>query len=522
MVRIRNWFFGFRRSPTPPPLPAAPSAAAHGNGQGVGMETSGDGGVATVRSGRAIAIDWEGDAVPEAIAPKRSRGRFDPDGHGEGLPLLEPDDNTSGQWWFWAFTVAAIALVSATFGATLTLFVPLERSPLTLVHSFAIEFRTRRAFQYRLRQPLNLLILGVDRVPHALPSDPAVFGGRNDTVLLMRLDPYEEATNLLAIPRDTAVQIPGLGLQRLAHANARGGVELVRQTLSQNFNRIHIDRYARVHGAAFRELVDLLGGIELFIPAPMAYTDATQQLEISLDAGWQTLDGAAAEQFVRFRSDGLGDVGRVRRQQMLIQALRRRMGSPDVWGKLPKIVQVVQKYVDTNLTREELLAATNFLLRQDPDRLQSILLPGRFGPIGGPQQGQWLPDRVETDRLMADLFGIDRGGNALRSHTESPAARSRYLHARTRIAVQNASGIPQGHEAIVRALRQEGFKRVYTVDPWPEVIHQSQTIVQTGNVTAGETVLTRLGAGRLVVASVGDLSSDLTVRVGTDLGRTAE
>lgn len=448
-----------------------------------------------------------GDELPEAIAPER-----DPAIAGRGNPL----DGEPSQWWFWTLSLVALALMSATFGATLTLFVPLERSPLTLVRSFAAELRTKRSFQYRLRQPLTLLVVGVDAVPETAP-DPAAFGGRNDTVLLMRFDPAQETTSILAIPRDTAVEVPGLGRQRIAHANAHGGIPLLQKTLARNFNQITIDRYARLHSAAFRELVDSLGGIELFVPKAMAYTDHSQRLAIALEPGWQTLDGHGAEQFIRYRSDGLGDVGRVQRQQLLLQALRQRIASPAVWLELPKIAQLVQKYMDTNLQRSEVLALANFLLHQEDDRLRLTLLPGTFGAAGSPQQGQWLADRGAVDRLMADFFGIDRGGNPLRSSATSLVLQSSYLQANTRIAVQNASGRPEGATAIVQQLQQAGFRQVSAIADWPEVLHQSQTIVQTGNLAAGEAVQRRLGAGRLVVAAVGDLGADLTVRVGTDL-----
>jgi len=477
----------------------------------------------------AIASPWDGD--PMAIAPETDPEmdpEMDPafDPGEEDLPeAITPDRNTAiaprinlldgepSQWWFWTLSIVALALMSATFGATLTLFLPLERNPLTRVQSFAAEMRTKRSFQYRLRQPLNLLVMGVDGSTN--PDQP--FGGRNDTVLLMRFDPAQETTSILAIPRDTAVDIPNLGRQRIAHANVHGGVPLLKKTLALNFNQVRIDRYARFHNAAFREFIDLLGGVELFVPKAMAYTDHSQRLAIALEPGWQTLDGASAEQFIRYRSDRLGDVGRVQRQQLLLQALRQRMASPAVMLELPQIAQLVQQYVDTDLQRSEVLALANFLLHQEDDRLRLTMLPGTFGPTGQPAAGQWLADHGAVDRLMADFFGIDRRGSVLRSSATSLVLQSNYLQANTRIAVQNASGQPDGAAAIVEQLRQAGFRQVTAIADWPEVLHQSQTIVQTGNIPAGEAVQRRLGTGRLVVAAVGDLGADLTVRVGTDL-----
>src|SRR4028118_367636 len=110
----------------------------------------------------------------------------------------------------------------------------------------------------------------------------------------------------------------------------------------------------------------------------MKYTDVTQNLKIDLDKGWQTLNGDQAEQFARFRKYQNGDIGRVQRQQALLKALRQRLVSPTVLPRLPQAIRVIQQYVDTNLTPEEMLALVGFALKLEQDEPNLELLPGRL------------------------------------------------------------------------------------------------------------------------------------------------
>ena len=93
---------------------------------------------------------------------------------------------------------------------------------------------------------------------------------------------------------------------------------------------------------------------------------------IDLEPGWQTLNGDQAEQFARFRKDNYGDIGRVQRQQMLLKALRQRLLSPKVLPRLPQIIRVMQQYIDTNLSLEEMLALVGFGLDLDKDDFSKL------------------------------------------------------------------------------------------------------------------------------------------------------
>jgi polyisoprenyl-teichoic acid--peptidoglycan teichoic acid transferase len=257
---------------------------------------------------------------------------------------------------FWGGTSLLTATAALCLGTAVALLTPLPGTGAPQAGQKILGDLWRSGFQYTVARPVNVLVMGVDRVPNTPLGSPESFEGRSDTLLLVRVDPSDRTVNLLSIPRDTQVEVPAVGMTKVNHANAIGGPTLTRAVVSDTLNGIPIDRYVRVSTEAFRELVDLLGGVEVYVPEPMQYTDQTQNLKIDLKAGLQTLNGDQAEQFARFRQDGNGDIGRVQRQQALLKALRSRLSGPLMLARAPGLVHAMQKYIDTNLSTEELLA----------------------------------------------------------------------------------------------------------------------------------------------------------------------
>nr|WP_275415724.1 LCP family protein [Leptolyngbya sp. CCY15150] len=332
--------------------------------------------------------------------------------------------------------------------------------------------------------------------------------GRSDTMLLVRLEPESQTINVLSIPRDTQVDIPFQGVTKVNHANAMGGARMAADVVSANLNDIEIDRYVRVNTEAFRQLVDLVGGVEVFVPYDMQYTDQTQGLEIDLQQGQQVLNGDQAEQFVRFRNDGYGDIGRVQRQQQLIRALRDRLTSPSFLPQVPQAVDLLQSYIDTNLTVEEMLALVDFGLDLTSEDFRMVMLPGRFSSPDEFIASYWLMDINGRDQVLADYFDVRASGLASRFDRQSVQD--------LRIAVQNASGEPQIATQVLNYLYDQGFDHVYVVQDWPSPQSQTQIIVQRGDYSGATSLETVLGVGTVVAASTGDLESDLTIRVGED------
>jgi LCP family protein required for cell wall assembly len=383
---------------------------------------------------------------------------------------------------------------------------------------------------YRLARPVNVLIMGTDRVEETELGSDASFGGRSDTMLLVHANPEESLANLLSIPRDTQVEIPQYGLTKINHANWFGGPNLARRVLEWNFNGLTADRYIRVNTDALRAVVDRVGGVRVFVPEDMYYTDQTQGLYIDLKKGWQVLNGDQAEQFARFRYSLHGDIGRVQRQQILLKALQQKLTSPQVIGKVPELVEAFQTYIDTNLTFEELLALAGFALKlENSEQIRMVMLPGRPSTTGEFQASYWLPDQDDLQQILTTYFNpaaqdsianTGLAGEDYRYEQEDTFADKSRLVTEPQhqpyIAVQNASENPDVAAVIARHLRNQGYWNVYVVDRWPDTYAETEIIVQRGDRQAADELQGILGLGVLEATSTGDLESDLTIRLGQD------
>lgn len=409
----------------------------------------------------------------------------------------------------WGGLFAGTAIASAAIGATIALTLPLPNGL-----SFNSEGKAGLAdlwqsgFRYQVSRPVNVLVMGIDEVPGVPETSEEIFAGRTDTLLLVHLDPESHKVSVISIPRDTRVDIPGYGMAKINHANLEGGPQLVAQTLANNLGDVPIDRYVRVSTGAFREIVDLVGGVEVMVPKRMVYEDHTQGLYIDLYPGWQTLNGDQAEQFARFRKDDMGDIGRVQRQQMLLKSLRERLTSPTIIPKLPQIIRVLQRYIDTNLSLEEMLALAHFALDLQTQDLQMVMLPGRFSAVSEYNASYWLADWEASDRILQDFFQAEP--------VVTLAAHDAQATTDLTIAVQNASGSAQVGRTVAQYLRNQGFYNVYVTEDWPAAQATTQVIAQQGDVRSAEVLQSVLGVGTAIADSTGDIQSHITIRVGED------
>lgn len=422
---------------------------------------------------------------------------------------------------FWSAVFGSTALVTAGLGTVAVLTFPLPRQVSGETVAPPLADLWRSGFRYQVSRPVNILIMGLDEAHDVPGAQPGDLVGRTDTMLLARVDPEEKAVNVMSIPRDTRVEIPGYGMEKINQANFEGGAELAAQTVMHNFDNVEIDRYVRVSTAAFREIVDLVGGIEVMVPKAMKYEDKTQGLVIDLDPGLQMLSGDEAEQFARFRQDSNGDIGRVQRQQILLKALRKRMTNPRVLPKLPQIVRVLQSYIDTNLSVEELLALAGFGLNLDSRDMHMVMLPGEFSNPEEYSASFWIADQTASSDLMRTYFDakpaelvadIGSGGNGI-NYYEPPSERA--LSA-LKIAVQNATDDQYASYSMAEYLRDLGFYNVYVMRDWPDVNRKTSVVAQRGDIGSARALQDSMGIGQVEYDSTGDIESDMTIRVGED------
>ncbi|MBK1986778.1 LCP family protein [Sphaerospermopsis aphanizomenoides BCCUSP55] len=359
--------------------------------------------------------------------------------------------------------------------------------------------------QYQLSKPMNILVMGIEPVKGTVDGSPESFAGSSDTMLLIRLDPSNKSIRVLSIPRGTMIALPEQGLTKVSEANAKGGPVLAARVVSRTLSNAPIDRYIRISTSGLRQLVDQLGGVDVFVPQAMNYQDKAGGLSMNLVSGWQTLNGEQAEQFARFRESNVGDIPRVQRQQALITALVQRLNGPTVLPRLPQITRIMRKYFDTNLKMEEMMALANFSVNVERDNFQMAMLPGTFSKFSKDPDSYWL-NLTGQQSLLNDYVGVDIPG--LKSDVRPVYNR--------KIAIQNASNQPQLTEKVINYLKSKGFTNIYTISDWPDTQRQTQIIVRKGNPQPGVELQGVLGLGQIEVSANGDLDSDLTIRIGKD------
>lgn len=404
-------------------------------------------------------------------------------------------------WVIWSLLGLSAGL-SATLGALLAIMLPQPIMPQTGSLNDTSIFRDDAL---RVDYALHILVLGTDRpTPTSSPS-PSTLQGRSDTMMLVRFDPKASKITLLSIPRDTRVAIPNFGTDKINATNAIGGPVLSAQVVSQLLGGIPIDRFIRLNTEGVRDLIDAIGGVEIYVPERMEYHDVTQKLHIDLEPGLQRLNGQQAHDFIRFRHNQLGDIGRVQRQQALIRALTQELLRPTTWSRTPLILDAIRQNLDTNMTWEELLGIARFMISSGQDRLDMVLLPGRFSQPHEYSTSYWIPDKPAIQELASTYFQATPQGSSL---TRTPY--------QLKIAVQNASGQPGMAGRLSQDLKQKGFTQVYAIADDPETLASTEIIAQRGNPQAAQEVQILLGVGSVQVESTGAIESDVTIRVGQD------
>ncbi len=325
-----------------------------------------------------------------------------------------------GRWLGFGFGLAGVAMLSATAGALLAVSLsttPLQQQKLTPEEAAVFSQGDMAKLNMKmpeLTRPVNILVLGLKVLSSDIDGDPDreqgydvwqnSFKGLTDTMLLVRFDPQNKKLSVLSIPRDTRTYVEGRGEVKINEANYYGGPASSAKSVSGLLGGVGIDRYVTVNIQGIKSLVDALGGITINVPKDMKYTDESQHLYINLKAGKQKLNGEQIVQYLLYRHDDLGDIGRVQRQQLLMRAFVEQEVNVGLLSRLPKILSVIQSHLDTNLSIEELVALAGFATQTDRASVQMLMVPGKFSDPKDYKASFWLPDQDGIETMVADHF----------------------------------------------------------------------------------------------------------------------
>ncbi|PZA07902.1 MULTISPECIES: LCP family protein [unclassified Meiothermus] len=295
------------------------------------------------------------------------------------------------------------------------------------------------------RNRVNVLIVGKDY--NYTRQDIAYSkNARSDTIMLLSLDLQSGSAAAVSVPRDTYVQATDGIEGKINGTFARGGVELLKQTLERTFG-VHIDHYVILKDTAVKHIVDALGGVWVETIDAMRYDDSWGHLHIDLPKGRQFINGEQAVGFVRFRKSNQGappskeegDIRRTERQQQLLRAMAEQALQPSNLLRLDQIVNVALGEIETDLSRPQMMAIAARMGRQSLNNLRTATLPGTGGTYGGVYL--YYLDREKAQALVDWLIKGD------------PTAGNRLVE----VSVLNASDRGGVARATAGLLRQQGF-----------------------------------------------------------------
>lgn len=249
-------------------------------------------------------------------------------------------------------------------------------------------------------------------------------GKRSDTMLLVHISKKRDKAAIISIPRDSYALIPehksintgkviGPAYSKINSAYNWGGAPLLIQTF-ENMSGLRIDHYVEINFVGFVRMVDALGGVEICTKRDI--NDPKSHL--TLPAGRHILDGVDSLKYVRSRTfDGLGDLGRMKRQQEFAGAMLRRATSAGVLLNPIKLVDFVNSALasvttDSNLSQGDLLTLGKQLRNLSSSNVRTLTIPLKYynynkngvsaAVLWDPVLSVELFDRIKNDDALVD------------------------------------------------------------------------------------------------------------------------
>lgn len=302
---------------------------------------------------------------------------------------------------------------------------------------------------------VNVLLLGIDSRPK---EDPKT--ARTDTIILVTIDPSTKTGGMMSIPRDLYVPYPNPlpprapVAERINAAHLYGGPKYSMQTVAHNFG-LKVDYYVRVNFNVVIELVDMLGGIDIYVEQEIndqLFPDMNYGYDpLIIKSGWQHMNGELALKYARTRH-GNSDFSRMKRQQQVILALREKALSGNAILRLlpqtPAILQKLKDSVETNLSVTELMQLAMLAKDLPTDKISRVTVDETAVTSRRTPQG--------ADVLVMNAERVNQLRQELYNPTLNAAANNKTPEP-GRVAIQNGTQTSGLGQAAQRNLTNKGY-----------------------------------------------------------------
>ncbi|NMB33614.1 MAG: LytR family transcriptional regulator [Clostridium sp.] len=245
------------------------------------------------------------------------------------------------------------------------------------------------------RSITNLLVIGLDENEM-----------RSDVLFLVNHNGKEGKANILSVARDTRIKVNGRFMKINALVGEFGEKAIIEAI--EDMTDLNIDYYISLNFKGFRELVDVLGGVEMEIPFDMDYDDPYQNLHIHLKKGKQLLNGEKAEEFVRYRKGNNGegyedgDIGRIKMQQQFISQFVEQKFRLKYLLKADDVFHILKASINTNIEIGDIHRIFKEPKNFKMPEVKSYILPGY--PEYIEDQWYYICNKKETRSLVKEKF----------------------------------------------------------------------------------------------------------------------
>ena len=369
---------------------------------------------------------------------------------------------------------------------------------------------------------MNVLLVGSDTRSNISENLKIITGsvaegdrtGLSDTMMILHIDPQQGQAAIVSIPRDLWVTVSG-SRDRINSAFAIGGPQLLIDTIHENLG-ISINHYVEVDLEGFKNIVDTVGGLEIYLESPAR--DDYSGLDLP-EAGCVVLDGYQALAYVRsrfyqsyeagyWRSDVASDLGRIQRQQdfirrMMRKALNSGLSNPLTLNRLISI-GVNNLTIDSAMSTKDIVNLARRFRSLDPDSVDMQTLPTERWITPGGADVQVLL-KAEAQPLIDKMNG------------KAPLDPSAIRTADVSLRVLNGFGGEGAASKTAFALQNVGF----SVNGSPgdaDAFTYTQTVVRygPGKEDKAKLVQAYLIAGAIIEEDATLGTVDLAVIVGSD------
>jgi polyisoprenyl-teichoic acid--peptidoglycan teichoic acid transferase len=330
-------------------------------------------------------------------------------------------------------------------------------------------------------KPQTILILGSDRRwsdlkknnPALRKSNPA----RSDTIMLIRMDPDQEATAVMSIPRDLKVLIPGYGVNKINSAYSLGGPSLTAATIKQLFgDDFKINHIVNVNFSGFREVVDALGCVYADVDRRYYHSNlglpvSQHYAEINIRPGYQPLCGQRALDYVRFRHAD-SDLVRAARQQDFLRAAKDQLSTSSLLSKRGDLIKILKKNTQTDESLRSVKGALK-LAKLGIFSAGHPVVQLKFDPVysGDPETGQYVEASAEElARLRRQFFHASPDAKKKAKGSSSKSSKKKAKSGNSRIKnAKLVSGRRAGEDVVAKTVSSHrlGFRLYFPTQVTP-------------------------------------------------------